>query len=74
MSPALSALFSFCRAAGEVMCASQIFMEDPRSSLSHSSSEREREMESPNVALTKIMPQIFICMTILDFLVVNEDL
>lgn len=45
MSPALSALFSFCRAAGEVMCASQIFMEDPRSSLSHSSSERERERD-----------------------------
>lgn len=41
MSLALSALFSFCRAAGEVMCASQIFIEDPGSSLSHFFRERE---------------------------------
>lgn len=41
MSPALSALFSFRHAAGEVMCAYQIFMEDPGSPLSHSSSEGE---------------------------------
>lgn len=40
MSLALSALFSFRRAAGEVMCASQIFMEDPGSSVSHRCSER----------------------------------
>lgn len=40
MSPALSALFSFRRAAGEIMCASQIFMEDPGSSLPRSASER----------------------------------
>lgn len=41
MNVALSALFSFCRAAGEVMCASQIFMEDPGLVLAHSSTERE---------------------------------
>lgn len=43
ISPALSALFSFCHAAVEVMCASQIFMKDPGSMLSHSSSERDRD-------------------------------
>lgn len=67
MNPALSALFSFRRAAGEVMCASQIFMEDPGSPLAHSSTEREREMNSPNVVLMKIVPLIFLWMTILDF-------
>lgn len=41
MSLALRALFSFCCAAGEVMCASQIFMEDPGLSHSHISSGNE---------------------------------
>lgn len=76
MSLALSALFSFHHAAGEVMCASQIFMEDPGSplSLTHFHREREWEMDSSNVALMKIALLIFLWMTILDFPVVNEDL
>ena len=73
MSPALSALFSFRRAAGEVMCASQIFMEDP-GRLSLTVPRREREMDSSNVALMKILPLIFLWVTISDFPVVNEDL
>lgn len=56
------------------MCFSNIYGGPRVVTLSHFFREREREMDSSNVALMKIVPLIFLSMTILDFLVMNEDL
>lgn len=60
MSPALSALFSFRRAAAEVMCVllKYLWRTRGRHAFTAPEREREREMDPPNVMLMKILPLI----------------
>ncbi len=74
VSLALSALFSFRRAAVEIMCAPQIFMEDPRSPRFHFSSEREGDEFSKCRTYENTATDFSLWVTILDFLVVNKGL
>lgn len=71
----LSALFSFRCAAGELMCASQIFMEDHESSLSSRFLQEEvRRLFKCRTFIFIFIPQIFFWVTIFDFLVKKDYL
>lgn len=71
----LSALFSFRCAAGELMCASLIFMKDHELSLSSRFLQEEvRRLFKCCTFIFIFIPQIFFWVTVFDFLVKKEDL